>query len=213
MLVKTDNQPITSRFGEAVWITDFITPENPDVVLKYQELTEGLFLPFDRVIALWDYVALLPYKPEIRARLTVEGRSRSQKDAWLYPAEVIRFEKLNCVNRSFLLTSLLKNEFPSENGVYCVMGFVNIDGIGGHAWVQFPYQGQDYVLETTQPNITKALIPLSRLKAYESKVYISDENVYTVDAATDAAEVLNARFGVCAVEFLREYLCDRCLGL
>jgi len=212
-LVETDNQPITSRFGEAVWITDFITPENPDVVLKYQALTKGLSLPIDRVVALSDYVTQLPYKAEINSKLSAENYKYSQKDTWFYPAEAMRVKRLNCVNRSFLLASLLKNEFPSENDVFCVMGFVRIDGIGGHAWVQFNFQGQDYVLETTQPNLPKAFIPLSRLKGYDSKVYITGENVYTVDEATDAAEVLNARFGVCAVEFLRLYLCDRCLGL
>jgi len=213
VLVKTDDQPITARFGEAVWLTDFITPDNPDVVLKYQELTKGHSSIPDKTVALWDYVANIPYRCEIRAKLSVEGRNLVQKDAWFFPAEVLQLPKANCVNRTFLMTSLLKNLLPDESDVYGVMGYVTMDGIGGHAWVEADIEGRKYLIETTQPNLPYALIPAEKAKAYDPKIYFSGKNVYTVDSKTDAADILSAHFGVCAVEFLRLYLCERCLEL
>jgi hypothetical protein len=213
VLVKADDQPIESRFGEAVWLTDFITPENPDVVLKYQELTKGHTSVPDKTVALWEYVSRLPYKQEIWSTLRVDGRTMTQKDTWFYPAEVMQVRKSNCVNKTFLMTSLLKNVLPKEGDVYGVMGYVTMDGIGGHAWVQVNIGGQDYIIETTQPNLPAAFIPLEKADVYDSKLYFSDKTVYTVDRSISVAEILNAHFGLCAVEFLRLYLCERCLEL
>lgn len=212
-LVKADNQAITARFSEAVWITDFITPSNPEVVMLYDKLTHGVNSTHDRILALWQYVANIPYREFVGARISINGRSSYQKDTWLYPAEVIRLAPIaNCANKSFLLTSLILNELP-EQQVKCVLGHLRLDGIGAHAWVEIELDGSDYILEGTQPSIQKAIIPLSVASAYEPVIYFSNEGVYTLGNGDDIGKIIEERFGFCAIPFLREYLCDRCRDL
>lgn len=213
-LTKADNQAITSRFGEATWLTDFITPDNPDVMLRYDELTHDINSTYDRILSLWQNVANIPYREFVGARISVDGRSSYQKDTWLYPAEVIRLApRANCSNKSFLLTSLLLNELP-EQQVKCVLGHLRLDGIGAHAWVEIELDGSNYILEGTQPNIEKAIIPASLAGAYEPVVYFSNDGVYTLSSEADGvARIIEEHFGFCAIPFLREYLCDRCRDL
>ena len=213
MLVKADNQPIDSRFGEAVWITDYITPCNPDVMLKYQELTKGLYRTEDIATALWEYVANFPYKETIAARLVAGGKSFYQPDTWFYPAETIKIKKSNCANRAFLLASLLKNHLPDPGDVYAVVGNVSLDGIGAHAWVQVNLKDRSYIIETTQPDLPSVFIPAYSSGIYLPAVYFDESSVYTVSKIVRVAEVFNARFGLCAVHFLHNYLCDKCLSL
>jgi len=213
-LQLADPQPIIARpFGDAIWLTDFITPRNPDVMLKYQELTKGLTSPEDRITALWQYVANLPYKETITTRLSVNGKTIGQSDVWLYPSETIKVRVSNCANRSFLLTSLLKNELLTPRDVYCMLGNLRVNNIGAHAWSQVNLFGRKYFLETTQPNLERAIIPVSVATAYEEVVAFDENRVYTVGSGADVEGVLNSRFGLCAIGFLRDYLCRKCLGL
>ena len=205
-----DNQAIDSRFGEAVWITDFITPNNPDVRLLHQRLTYGLDTVEARVAALWRYTANIPYRHSVSSKLIIGGKSFSQKDTWLFPAETIISPVANCANKSFLLTSLVRNELGPED-VRCALGHVRIDGIGAHAWVEAD-MGQKYILETTQPDIREALIPAGRAEAYEKELEFSDRGVYAV-SERPAAKILNEQFGFCAIPFLRDYICVHCQGL
>ncbi len=357
MLLKAENQPIDARVGnDAAWITDFITPNNPDVILKYRELTRGVVTPGDTAVALWHYVSHQPYVPLISARMSADGKTFKQKDTWFYPAEsvhlgfgnclagdtkiltakdgqfeIVRIEQLsdfygrsvvsynweagkvelkpiiawfnngkrevikarfnngesisatpnhilfhngqelsfeqaisggadlhnvrfippprysikgqeiqgvfrapvydlevadnhnfmlangtlvhNCANKSFVLTSLLKNYFSAPGQVYCAVGNISLDGIGSHAWVELNNNGIPYILETTQPNISRALIPKYLASAYKGMVYFDQENVYTTDEKVSVAKVLSSHFGVCAIPFLETYLCERCLSL
>lgn len=214
MLVKADNQPIISRpLHDSVWLTSLITPDNPDVMLKYQELTRGLESTEDRITALWRYVANLPYRETVRARITVNGRTVGQQDTWLFPSETIQVRVSNCANRSFLLTSLLKNELPVDSNIYCMLGHLNIDGIGAHAWSMLNISGIDYILETTQPRLERAFIPVSLAGAYDAVVAFDEKTVYTVDSGSNIEEILNAQFRICAIPFLEQYLCEKCLVL
>lgn len=214
MLQKADNQPVVARpLGDAIWVTDLITPNNPDVVLKYRELTSGLYSTKSRITALWRYVANLPYRQTIRARVHVDGKSLNQRDSWLFPSETIRVRTSNCANRAFLLTSLLKNEMPRDGEVYAAMGYINLDGIGAHAWCSVNISGESYILETTQPRLESAFIPVSEANAYDGVIAFDKNNVYTIREGADIAEMLNAQFGLCSIKFLEQYLCERCLGL
>lgn len=213
MLIKVDNQPIDTRFGDAVWITDFISPNNPDVMLKFRELTKGLSDPNDIAIALWQYVSRQPYVPFMASSLTAAGKTIRQPDTWFYPAESIHLAKGNCANKSFVLASLLKNRFREPGQVYCVVGNITLDGIGAHAWVEINSGGYAYIMETTHPDISQALIPAHLIDAYDAKVYFDDNNVYTADEKVDAGQVFQSHFGMCAVSFLDTYLCERCLTL
>jgi len=214
VLVKADDQPIISRpFHDSVWLTSFITPQNPDVLLKYQELIEGIQNSRDRVIALWQYVANMRYQPTVSARVSLNGNVIAEPDTWLFPSETMQVNVANCANRSFLLASLLKNELTLPDQVYCSLGYLNLDGVGAHAWVIADISGEEYILETTQPRLESAFVPASVALAYDQVIAFDEKSVYTVGVESNIASILNASFGLCAIEFLRDYLCERCLGL
>ena len=211
--VRADNQAIDSRFSESTWLTDFITPGNPEVRLKYERLTNGLYTQYDRIIACWQYVANIPYRETISGKITLNGRSFKENDIWLYPAETIKLAPAaNCANKSFLLASLLLNELPSSS-VHCVLGHVNIDGIGAHAWVEIYHEGKWYILETTLPDLDRAFIPVNMATAYESALDIIDNQVYAYSQEVSAKKIINEHFGYCPIPFLKSYLCERCLPL
>jgi hypothetical protein len=214
MFLKADNQPVDTRAGhDAVWITDFITPNNPDVILKYRALTQGQTDPNDIAYSLWHYISHQPYVPLVSSKLSAAGRTFHQKDTWFYPAESIQLGIGNCANKSFVLASLLKNYWKAPGQVYCVVGNIKLDGIGSHAWVELNSGRGSYILETTQPNISHAIIPKNVVDAYEGMVYFDDESVYTTGDRVSVKNVLSSHFGVCAVPFLKTYLCERCLSL
>ncbi len=211
-LIVADNQPIDARFGDSVWLTSYITPNNPAIRLKYAELTEGIASSKDKITALWRYVAEFKYKPVISSTLITPGRKLHQEDTWFFPAEAMLLENLNCANRAFLLASLLKNELPVRGQVYSVMGVLSNNGAGNHAWVEAQIAGRMYILEATITNKARAIIPVSCLDIYESKVYFDEETVYTV-GHVDVASVINARFELKDIPFLENYLCEKCLAL
>lgn len=213
-MLKVDNQPIDARVGgDAVWITDFITPNNPDILLKYNELTAGLTDPDDIAVALWHYISHQPYVPLIFARLNVLGKTFQQKDTWFYPGESLQIGKGNCANKSFVLASLLKNYYRVPGQVFCAMGNITLDGIGAHAWVELNNSAGRFIIETTQPNLEHALIPKEAAIAYDAKVYFDERDVYVNGQGISAPQALSAHFGVCAVPWLENYLCQKCLTL
>lgn len=213
LLLKADNQPIDTRFGDATWITDFVTPNNPDVILKYHELTQGLTSPDDIIISLWHYVASKPYVPLVPSKLLVGGKVLAQEDTWFFPAEAMKVGALNCANKAFLMTSLLKNYLRGPGDAYCVVGDLVLGDVGSHAWVEVRRGGKQYIIETTQANIRYALIPKEVAGAYEAKLYFDDKFVYRVDNSVNIAEVLQADFALDPIGYLETYLCERCLGL
>lgn len=211
-LIAADNQPIDARHGDSAWLTSFITPNNPDVMLKYSRITEGIASTEDRLEALWRYVAGFRYRPIISSTLSAPGVTIRQDDTWFFPAESMQLRSLNCVNKAFLLTSLVKNELSVPGQVYCVFGELTHDGIGNHAWVEVQRNGMQYIYEATITDKVRAIAPKMSLDIYKGEVYFDEENVYAVDD-TDVAKVINASFGVCAIPFLENYICEKCLEL
>jgi len=172
--IVCDDQPISGAtlFHEGRYLTSWITPGNLEVQRKYKALTGNLSLK-DKIISCWGYVAKqIRYRQFITSRVSVDGRTFVQKDAWLDPAQVIRAGVGNCMNRSVLLTSLLRQALSSEQ-VYTVLG--NITG-DGHAWVLVRLD-QDYILETTSPNLSSCFIPASSVEAYEPVIFFQDKGV------------------------------------
>ena len=215
-LVSVDNQPIEARWSsDAIWITDLITPRNPTVQLKYAEITQGIDSLDDRVTALWQYVSRQPYKEAIPTTLLVGGKSIHQDDTWLYPSETIAAAReTNCANRSFVLASMLKNQYQYPGQVYCAIGRVKVGSIrGNHAWVVVETGGGTFIIETTQPNLTRAFVPVGMAPAYEPVLCFDENKVYTVGRGDDPGPFLNEHFGVCAIPFLKTYLCESCMNL
>jgi len=173
-----DNQPIiASPFGESRWLTEWVTPDNLEIQAEYEKITEGLVTSWDRVIACFNRVLRIPYTEAVKVKVSVDGRTFIQKDTWLDPAQALRAgTRLNCANRSFLLASLLRQEYPPDR-VWVVLGNLNMDGLGGHAWVVLR-NSQDYILETTSPSIRYPIAADS--PAHEDVIYFNDKEVRAI---------------------------------
>ncbi|MBA7710841.1 hypothetical protein ES703_119789 [subsurface metagenome] len=111
------------------------------------------------------------YRQFITSRVSVDGRTFVQKDAWLDPAQVIQAGVANCMNRSVLLCSLLRQTLPPEQ-VYTVLGNVNGDG---HAWVLVRLD-QDYILETTSPRLPSCFISADSTEIYDPVIFFNDND-------------------------------------
>jgi hypothetical protein len=135
-VIRINDQPISaSFFGEGTWLTDFITPEASDVKDLFDELTKGITDSNDRIRACWEWVATrIRYVPFVRGRLMINGKSSVQNDFWASPSMTIHTRVGNCATKSFLLTSLLRNELGPEQ-IHCAMGNLYNGTPGGHAWV------------------------------------------------------------------------------
>jgi hypothetical protein len=110
--VKIDDQPISATFfGEGRWLSDFVTPDEPDILTLWHEISRGISSQQDRIVAAWDWVAnQVKYKPFIAARISVEGVTSVQEDFWQSPAMCSKTHVGNCANKAFLLASLLRND-------------------------------------------------------------------------------------------------------
>ena len=196
-----DDQPISaSFFGEGKWLTDFIRPKSLEVQRLYAKLTDGIRDPEDRIVACWNWVASeVKYKEVIYARINVAGKISVQQDYWAEPGQTICTCVGNCANKAFLLTSLLRNEYPSDK-VYCVLGNLYNGKPGGHAWVQVAYDGDEFVVEATRPDV-QPLVRVSVATRYEPVHLFNDEVVTTVPGAT-ALEPFTRCYSV----WLRDYL-------
>jgi len=96
------------------------------------------------------------------------------------PTEVIALGASNCVGKSALLTSILRNRLPASR-VYMVIGNLKMDGVGGHAWVLAEIDGKWYRIEATHCpiNWTEAT---NMSGIYESKAMFNDEELICYDA-------------------------------
>jgi len=186
--VPIDDQPIkeATLFFNDKWLREWVTPDNLQVQDEYQKLTNGLADPSDRVLACFNRVLSVPYTEAVKVKVSVDGITITQNDAWLEPGQALmtyvdargkkRPIKLNCANRSFLLASLLRQEYPPDK-VWVVLGNLNMDGLGGHAWVMLR-SDQDYILETTSPNIRYPISADS--PAHEDIIYFNDKEVRAI---------------------------------
>jgi len=184
-LVPINDQPVAgSFFGEGRWLTDFITPKASDVQELYKSLTKGFTNSTDRITACARWVAnQVRYVQFVKGRIWIDGKSSVQNDLWTYPSMTIRTKVGNCAVKSFLLTSLLRNELPA-NEVYCTLGNLYNGKPGGHAWValKLPDEGEQ-IMETTVPS-APPMVSAAKATRYESVHYFNDEEVYAVEGRT-----------------------------
>lgn len=195
-----DDQPVAaSFFGEGNWLTEFITPDNPDIQVLYEEVTKGRFTDEDKIMACWDWVAReVKYKPFIGARIQVEGKVARTADYWQTPAMCARTGVGNCANKAFLLTSLVRNILPADQ-VHCTFGNLHNGHIEGHAWVEVTLDGTDYIVESTRDDVP--MVEASKKDRYEPVHYFNDKNVYAMDGRT-----LMTPFSACFSSWLKDYL-------
>ena len=107
----------------------------------------------------------------------------------MLPLEVENAGKSNCVGKSVLLASLLRNYYSADD-VYVVIGEFRYNGVGGHAWVILRRDNEWYVLESTvepPPDPWKTMGDLSEI--YIPDAWFNDRGMICYDP-----EVCNMSF-------------------
>jgi transglutaminase-like putative cysteine protease len=199
-VVQVDDQPIAAKFfEEGAWLTDFITPGAPDILLLHSHITAGRSIQEDRCVACWDWVARqIRYSPFIAASINVGGKNDHTDDFWQTPSMCSHTKVGNCANKAFLLASLLRNEL-SDSNVYCVLGNLHNGHVSGHAWVEVNLHGVDYIMEATRDDVP--LIPVEKAGRYEPVHYVNDRTVLAVPGRT-----VMTPFMACYSSWLKDYL-------
>lgn len=183
-IVEMDDQPISATFfGEGRWLTGFITPDALEVQELHKGLTQDLNELQDKLTALWYWVASeVKYTKFVKGKLWIDGKSSVQNDLWNLPGLTSRVKVGNCVNKAFLLTSLIRNELPASQ-VSCVLGNLYNGKAGGHAWVNVKLGGIDYIMESTRSDVP-ALVLASMAERYEAIHYFNDQEAFVVEGRT-----------------------------
>jgi hypothetical protein len=183
-LMPINDQPVAaSFFGQGGWLTDFVTPNASDVQDLYKSLTKGLTNSIDKITACAKWVAnQVRYVQFVKGKIWIEGKSSVQTDLWTYPSMTIKTRVGNCAVKSFLLTSLLRNELPA-NEVYCTLGNLYNGKPGGHAWVALKLPEGEQIMETTVPS-APPMVSAEKATRYESVHYFNDEEIYAVEGRT-----------------------------
>ena len=205
-VVPCDDQPISATFfGEGHWLSDFVTPEEPDILMLYRSLTANATNINDKIDACWSWVANeVKYKNFISATINIEGVTSVQKDFWQTPAVCSKTKWGNCANKAFLLTSLLRNAMPSDK-VHCVLGNLYNGHGAGHAWVEAELPGGSYIVEATRNDVP--MILANTATRYEPVHYFNDKSVYAVPGRT-----VMTPFQACYSSWLAYYLDKAYIG-
>lgn len=200
---RCDDQPISgaSLMGENRYLSSWVTPGNLEIQECYKRLTGGLQTDKEKIVAVWNYVKDIPYTPYVKSKTIVGGRVFSLGDTWLEPGQSLYVPRLNCMNKSTLLASLLRQEL-SENQVYVCLNNVSVDGIDGHAAV-YVRLDDDYMMETTNPNIKSPFLKARDADIYEGVIWFNDKVISCVPNAQ-----LREPMGICCVKWLEFYVND-----
>lgn len=198
--VPIDDQPISAGFfDEGKWLSDYITPNEPDILLLWSQVAQLSDTKEGRVTAAWDWVAnQVRYTSFVSAQINVEGVRSTQDDYWQSPSMVTKTRIGNCANKAILLTSLLRNEL-SPDDVYCILGNLHNGKVEGHAWVQVNLGGKEYVVESTRGDVS--MLPVEEAGRYEVVHYFNDQKVLAVPGRT-----VMVPFAACYSNWLRDYL-------
>jgi len=102
--------------------------------------------------------------------------------ACLLPLQVLSKGYANCVGKSALLASILRNKYSPQE-VYMVIGEYRRNGVGGHAWVNIKRSGTWYVAESTSlPNeITPWVSAYDLSDVYVPDAWVNDQGVICYD--------------------------------
>ncbi|HUV51598.1 MAG TPA: transglutaminase domain-containing protein [Dehalococcoidia bacterium] len=137
---------IQSRLNKGTYALDeLFSPQNVADIAATLPQDEDEF-----ILAAWDLVGR-------KIRYKSYGSTVQFYDSTVYcqrcllPEQVLKKGAANCVGKSNLLVSLLRNRLP-EDRVSMAIGQLAVDHVGGHAWVIVQRQnGVWYVLEATMP--------------------------------------------------------------
>lgn len=201
-----DDQPVNGAtlFGETRRLTSWIQPDSLNIQLVYKNLTQGQTSIKDKITSCWQFVKDIPYINFIRSDIKVEGRSYIQNDVWLDPDQCLRVKALNCMNKSNLLASLLLNALPQENVWVCLNNIVT-NGIGGHAVCYIILNNEEYILETTNPNLTSPFMLAKRAEIYDSVIFFNNKSILKIER-----KELKEPFGTCCIRWMEDYINSNC---
>jgi len=202
--IPCDDQPVNQAtlIGENRYLTSWITPNNLEIQQMYKELTQGIADQRERIITLWNFVKDIPYTKFVKSRIQIDGKRFYQNDTWLDPAQALIAGRLNCFNKSALLTSLLRQELSPDQVFVCLTN-VNVDGIDGHAVSYIRFE-DDYILETTNPGIKNPFMPASAADIYGAVAWFNDKQVSYVPGTR-----LREPLGLCCIGWLEQYINER----
>jgi len=202
--IKCDDQPINGAtiMGENRYLSSWVDPESLEIQEKYKELTEEISGQKDKIIAVWQYVKNIPYTQFVSAKVNIGGRVFSQGDAWLDAGQTLQARKLNCMNKSILLISLLRQELSADTAFICLNN-VKTNGIGGHAVGYLRLDG-DYILETTNPGIKSPFLRAEDADIYEAVIFVNDKETRYIPSVQ-----LREPLGICCVRWLEDYVNQR----
>lgn len=200
-IIVIDDQPMDAAFfGEVRRLTDFITPDALEVQNLYKSLTGGISDTIGRITACWKWVAnQVKYVEFVKGKLTINGKTSIQNDLWTLPEITIKTKVANCAVRSFLLTSLLRNELSSDQ-VYCTLGNLYNGKPGGHSWVTLRLSGEEDIMESTTPTVPPR-VPASAADRYEAVHHFNDKIVLAVEGKTQLVPMT-----YCYSTWLSDYL-------
>lgn len=150
---------------------DFIQPEAVAHLAAQLPEDEDEF-----ILAAWDMVGRdIKYEGFASDIRFVDSQVKCLK--CFLPAAVLRSGESNCVGKSSLLASLLATRLEGER-IRMVIGELNVDGVGGHAWVAVFRHGDWYLLEATKPPGVQPWVRASQLASvYYPMAYISPTGV------------------------------------
>ena len=202
--VACDDQPINGAtiMGEDRYLTSWIDPGSLEIQERYKELTKNISGQNDRIIAIWQYVKNIPYTQFVSAKVNIGGRVFSQHDSWLDAGQTLQAGKLNCMNKSILLISLLRQELSADTAFICLNN-VKTNGIGGHA-VGYLRLGNDYILETTNPGIKSPFLRAEDADIYEAVIFVNDKSISYIPGVS-----LKEPLGFCCISWLENYINEK----
>ena len=137
-----------------VWMQSRVQPPrySTDMMIDAQSVAKiAAQMPAEEdqfILSAWDWVGR-DIQYQAYGSLIEFWDSTVYCERCLLPRDVLKRGRANCVGKSLLLASLLRNRLPAER-VYLAIG--DLTGIGGHAWVSAQrHDGQWYILEATKP--------------------------------------------------------------
>ena len=153
-------------------ISDLINPQSVShIAAQLDQSNDAEF-----ILDAWDFVGShIPYMGYGSELFFTNHHIRCQK--CLLPTETLKNMQANCVGKSALLASLLRNRLPAER-VYMVIGELADGDVGGHSWVEAKLDSEWYLLESTRPPRNNPWVRAAAMtKSYTAMSYLNDQTL------------------------------------
>ncbi len=200
-------QPINSRYGECLNLTEFVTPDT----LTVRQLASTFAVGREAFILdcyKW-VIENVRYNHSDTRRMQSPTANVISEDFWELPAEVLSDRKYggraaDCDGQANLLGSLLRTRL-SPDEVYVTLGNLHKNKVGGHAWCDvLGAGGKWYLLEATRSKWPEnPWVTQEQAADYEPILAYNDKQIWV-----RASKTVCFPMGHCHVEWLNDYLCD-----